>query len=221
VKSEKVYLGKISGMDQVKSILTSGAALADAEKVLLMLHGRGGSSEDILSLSDHLPLKRTHIIAPRADHQTWYPYSFLHPRHENEPALSSALEFLKAILDNVLATGMESSRFYILGFSQGACLALEFAARNARSFGGVVAFTGGLIGDVIEEENYLGNFENTKVFIGNSDRDPHVPVKRSEDSAHILEKMGAEVMLKIYPGMGHTINEDEIRQVNKYIFAAS
>ena len=183
-----------------------------------MLHGRGATAGDIISLSGYLKLHDTHIIAPQATNNAWYPYSFLAPRQQNEPWLSSALELLNEILEDVRTAGIKTEQVFILGFSQGACLTLEFAAQNARLFGGVIAFTGGLIGDVLQEEIYAGNFQKTKVFIGNSDKDPHVPVARSEESKRIIEKLGAEVTLKIYPGMPHTVNDDEINWVNQNIF---
>jgi len=201
-----------------KNIITGGASLKEAEKVLIMLHGRGANAEDIMSISDYLNLQNTHIIAPQATNNAWYPYSFLAPRRQNEPWLSSALRVLKEILSNVITAGFKSQQVFILGFSQGACLTLDFATGNAQPFGGVVAFTGGLIGDILKEENYTGNFQKTKVFIGNSDKDPHVPMARSEESKRIMERLGVEVTLKIYLGMLHTINEDELNWVNQNIF---
>ncbi|MEP6950594.1 MAG: dienelactone hydrolase family protein [Ginsengibacter sp.] len=202
----------------IKNIITEGIALKEAEKVLIMLHGRGANAEDIISLSEYLKLQDTHIIAPQATNNEWYPYSFLSPRQQNEPWLSSALQVLKEILIDIIVAGFKSEQVFILGFSQGACLALEFATQNAQPFGGIIAFTGGLIGDVLQDENYRGNFQKTKVFIGNSDRDPHVPVTRSEESKKILEKLGAEVTLKIYTGMAHTVNDDELNWVNEHMF---
>ena len=201
-----------------KNIVLAGVTLKKAGKVMIMLHGRGATAGDIISLSGYLKLHDTHIIAPQATNNAWYPYSFLAPRQQNEPWLSSALELLNEILEDVRTAGIKTEQVFILGFSQGACLTLEFAAQNARLFGGVIAFTGGLIGDVLQEEIYAGNFQKTKVFIGNSDKDPHVPVARSEESKRIIEKLGAEVTLKIYPGMPHTVNDDEINWVNQNIF---
>jgi phospholipase/carboxylesterase len=201
-----------------KKIITQGVPINEAERVLIMLHGRGADAEDIMSISGYLNVQKTHIIAPEATNNAWYPYSFLAPRQQNEPWLSSALQLLKNIVNDILSPGFKSQRVFILGFSQGACLALEFAAENAMEFGGVIAFTGGLIGDVLKEENYSGDFNKTKVFIGNSDRDPHVPLERSEESKRIMTKLGAEVTLKIYPGMQHTIIEDEFNWVNENIF---
>lgn len=201
-----------------KNNVTAGVALPQADKVLIMLHGRGATADDIISLAHHFDLEQTHIIAPQAANFTWYPFSFLAPVEQNEPWLSSALNLINEIVEDVKAAGIKSEQLYLLGFSQGACLTLEFAARNAQMFGGVIAFTGGLIGDKVNVNNYKGDFSKTKVFIGNSDRDPHVPLERSQESKRVMEKLGADVTLKIYPGMAHTVNEDEINWVNQNIF---
>jgi phospholipase/carboxylesterase len=201
-----------------KSIIKAGKDLKDAEKVLIMLHGRGGSAEDILSLSNHLQLKDYALIAPQANNNSWYPYSFMAPPSQNEPWLSSTLSLLKKMVNDVIAAGIKEENIYFLGFSQGACLTLEFAARNARKFGGVVAFTGGLIGDRIYPGNYKGDFGSTPVFIGTSNPDPHVPVERVYATTNILKSMNANVTEKIYENMGHIINQDEIDLSNKLVF---
>src|SRR6188768_2554717 len=188
-----------------KNIITAGKELEQKNKVLIMLHGRGGSAEDILSLSSYLEVKDFSLMAPQATNNTWYPYSFLAPPPENEPWLSSALGVLKDLVDDIKSKGIPSSNIYFLAFSQGACLTLEFVARNATRYGGVVAFTGGLIGDTIYKENYTGDFAGTPVFIGTSDPDPHVPVDRVIASTGVLTEMHAEVTQKIYKNMGHTI----------------
>ncbi len=201
-----------------KEFITAGKDLKTASKVLIMVHGRGGSAEDILSLTDHLHVKDFALLAPQATNNTWYPYSFLAPASQNEPWLSSALNILKEIVADLEAKGIRKANIYFLGFSQGACLTLEFVTRNAAKYGGVVAFTGGLIGDKINTANYSGNFSSTPIFIGSSDPDPHVPVERVNESAAILEGMNATVTKKIYKGMGHTINQDEITEANRLIF---
>jgi len=183
-----------------------------------MIHGRGASAEDILSLADHFEVNDFALIAPQATNHTWYPYSFLAPPSENEPWLSAALSLLKDIMNDLKAKDVRSENIFFLGFSQGACLTLEFVTRNAEKYGGVAAFTGGLIGDKIYPENYAGDFSGTPVFIGTSDPDPHVPLERVNESAEILEKMNALVTKKIYKNMGHTINQDELSTVNKMIF---
>ena len=201
-----------------KNIITAGIPLKEAEKLLIMIHGRGGSAEDILSLGKYLNVKDYALLAPQARDHSWYPYSFIAPVSQNEPWLSSALDLIKETLDEITAEGISAENVCLLGFSQGACLTLEFAARNVQKFGGVVAFTGGLIGDKIHTENYKGNFEGTPIFIGSSNPDPHVPVQRVRETTGILKSMHADVTEKIYNGMGHTISEDEIAMANELIF---
>jgi phospholipase/carboxylesterase len=205
-------------MGHEKNIVVGGKKLTKDSRVLILLHGRGGSAQDILSLSAHLNVKDFALLAPQATGNTWYPYSFLAPPSQNEPWLSSALKLLKELLDELLAKGIPPGNIYFAGFSQGACLTLEFVTRNAKRYGGVAAFTGGLIGDKIYEENYKGDFQNTPVFIGTSDPDPHVPVERVHDTTYIMKKMNAAVSEKVYVNMGHTISQDEIEQANKIVF---
>jgi len=201
-----------------KNIITAGKELNKNSKVLIMLHGRGASAESILSLSSHLNVKDFTLLAPQATGNTWYPYSFLVPPAQNEPGLSSALNLLKEIVDDLYNKGIPSENIYFTGFSQGACLTLEFVTRNANKYGGVAAFTGGLIGDKIYRENYKGDFKNTPVFIGTGNPDPHVPVERVYATTNILKEMNAAVTEKVYNNMGHTINQDEIEIANQLIF---
>jgi phospholipase/carboxylesterase len=201
-----------------KKIIAAGKKPGDASKALIMVHGRGANAEDILSLAQYFPVKEFALLAPQATNNTWYPLSFMVPPAANEPWLSSALQILKDLVDDTVAIGIAKENIYFLGFSQGACLTLEFVARNAASYGGVAAFTGGLIGDKINKENYRGNFSNTPIFIGTGDPDPHVPVERVRATTLILKNMDADVTEKIYPGIGHTINADEIEMVNTLIF---
>jgi phospholipase/carboxylesterase len=201
-----------------KNIITAGNELTATSKVLIMLHGRGGSAEDILSLSSHLDVNDFTLIAPQAKDNTWYPYSFLVPPSQNEPWLSSALKLLMELLDDLRSKGVPTQNIYFAGFSQGACLMLEFVTRNAAKYGGVAAFTGGLIGDKIYSENYKGDFQGTPFFIGTSNPDPHVPVERVYATTNILKNMNAVVTEKVYNNMGHTINQDEIDNANKLVF---
>ncbi len=201
-----------------KHVLLKGKKLGEAEKVLVMIHGRGANADDILSLASFLNVKDYTLLAPQATSNTWYPYSFLAPPFNNEPWLSSALDVLSDIVDDINEAGINNENIYFLGFSQGACLTLEFVTRNAGRFGGVAAFTGGLIGDKIYENNYSGDFDQTPIFIGTSDPDPHVPVARVNESAEVLRKMNADVTVKVYSNMGHTISDDEIEAVNNTIF---
>lgn len=201
-----------------KHIITAGRKLEEADKALVLVHGRGGSAGDILFLADELAVGDYALLAPQATGNTWYPYSFLAPPAQNEPYLSSALDVLKGLVADINAAGIPNERIYFLGFSQGACLTLEFVTRNATHYGGVVAFTGGLIGDKIYPENYKGDFGGTPIFIGTSDPDPHVPVERVYATTNILKDMHAVVTEKVYAMMGHTISQDEIDQANNLIF---
>ncbi|THU36017.1 phospholipase [Niastella caeni] len=204
-----------------KQVIQAGKQTGEASKALIMIHGRGGSADDILGLATYLPVKDFALFAPQATNNTWYPYSFLAPPKENEPWLSGALAVIKEVVADVQASGITTDNIYFLGFSQGACLTLEFVARNATKYGGVAAFTGGLIGDTIYEQNYAGDFGGTPIFIGTSDPDPHVPVERVHASAEILTRKHAQVTKKVYKNMGHTINQDEISTVNELIFKES
>ena len=198
--------------------LTDGVPLNDAKKALVMIHGRGASAHDILSTSKHLNVKDFALVAPQAENRTWYPYSFLVPLNENEPSFSKSLEAIHNVVVAIQQNGIEKENIYFLGFSQGACLALEFTARNAAKYGGIVAFTGGLIGDKVYEDHYKGSFENTPIFISTSDPDFHVPVERVNETEVLLKKMGAAVTKKIYENMGHTISQDEIDLANELVF---
>jgi phospholipase/carboxylesterase len=202
----------------LKNIVSAGAKLEDATKVLIMIHGRGGSAEDILSLANHLNVKGFALLAPQAANNSWYPYSFMAPVSQNEPWLGSALMLIKETVIDVIAKGISEENIYFTGFSQGACLTLEFVARNATEYGGVVAFTGGLIGERVDPKNYTGDFKNTPIFIGSSDPDPHVPVERVHETINILKKMNADVTGKIYANMGHTIIQNEIDLANELVF---
>lgn len=197
-----------------KKIVYAGQSLDGAKKALIMLHGRGASAGDILSIAAHLNVTDYALLAPQATGHTWYPYSFLAPPQQNEPWLTSALHLLSDVFADINEKGLKDENIYLLGFSQGACLMLEFVARNAKRYGGAVAFTGGLIGDRVYKENYQGDFAGTPVFIGTSNPDPHVPVERVNETSDILRSMNANVTVKVYDGMGHTINQDEIDQAN-------
>jgi phospholipase/carboxylesterase len=201
-----------------KNIQTAGKSLKEAEKVLIMIHGRGADARDILSVASHLNVNEYALLAPEATNNTWYPHSFMAKPEQNEPWLSSALDLLKEMVDEVTKQGITTENIYFLGFSQGACLALEFVARHAKKFGGVVALTGGLIGDKIKQENYSGSFNGTPIFIGTGNPDPHVPTERVKESADILEKMNAKVHLKVYDGKPHSVSPDEIEEANRLIF---
>jgi phospholipase/carboxylesterase len=201
-----------------KEIRTGGVDLAFAKKALILLHGRGAPAEDILGLATHLEVKDFALIAPQAANYTWYPYSFLAPPKQNEPWLTSALSLVGTIVEDIKKAGVAEENIFFGGFSQGACLTLEYVTRNARRWGGVVAFTGGLIGDNLYPENYKGDFLGTPVFIGSSDPDPHIPVQRVHETVRMLKGMNASVQDKIYANMGHTISKEEISLANRWVF---
>ncbi len=186
-----------------------GPALEAAESAVVLIHGRGDSSRGIIALAPEIEAYQTAFLAPEAAGFSWYPHNFLSEIEENEPWLSSALDRVGAAVATV-TTVIPEERVVLMGFSQGACLALEFAARNARRYGGVVAFSGGLIGPDRTARDYPGSLEGTPVFLGCSDVDPHIPVGRVHESAHVMDGLGGEVDERIYPRMGHTINGDEI-----------
>ena len=201
-----------------KNIKSAGKSLKDAEKALIMVHGRGANAPDILGLASHLNVSDYALLAPEATNNTWYPYSFMVKPEENEPWLSSALDLLKETVDEITREGIAPENIYFMGFSQGACLTLEFVARNAQKYGGIAAFTGGLIGDTINEKNYSGDFNGTPIFIGTGNPDPHVPIERVKETVAILEKMNAKVSLQVHKGRPHTITQDEIDEANRVVF---
>jgi phospholipase/carboxylesterase len=190
-------------------VMREGAPLG-AAPVVIMVHGRGAGPKNILDLVPRLARPGFTYLAPAAAGNTWYPFSFMAEMEKNEPGLSSALAMLSRLVDETIAGGIDASRIVLLGFSQGACLTSEFAARNARRYGGVIAFTGGLIGPPGTPRTYAGSFAGTPVFLGCSDVDSHVPKPRVDETAEVFTRMGAEVDERIYEGMAHVINDDEI-----------
>jgi len=193
-----------------ETILTAGPAPEKADATLVLIHGRGAAAEDMLSLYSELSLPNIAAIAPQAAGNSWYPHSFLAPLEANQPYLDSALRRMESVLSDLLARGISSERIALLGFSQGACLTAEYVARHPRRYGAVIAFTGGLIGPPDTPRTYSGSLAGSPVFLGTSDPDPHVPFARVQETATVLERMGAEVDLRRYPGMPHTINEEEL-----------
>jgi phospholipase/carboxylesterase len=198
-----------------RNILAAGTSLENAKKAMIFIHGRGADAKSILELAGALDVEGFALLAPEATGNTWYPYSFLSPQIMNEPWLSSAIATVHEMIDEVIAAGISPENVYLLGFSQGACLTLESAARKAQRYGGLIAFTGGLIGDVIDIKNYSGDFAGTPVFIASGDPDPHIPVSRVRESTAILTEMGANVTEKIFPGIPHTVIQEEVDWVNR------
>jgi phospholipase/carboxylesterase len=194
-------------------LFDAGAALPDAAAAMILLHGRGASARGILGLADELSVPDVAFLAPQAHQRSWYPYSFMAPIDDNEPHLSSALQCLDDTIAHITEAGLSEEQITLLGFSQGACLATEYAARNAQHYGGVVGLSGGLIGPEDTEFAYDGTLDGTPVFLGCSDQDPYIPLKRVEETAAVLQRLDATVTKRIYEGMAHTTNEDELAHV--------
>ena len=194
------------------AVVTAGEPLSSASSAMILLHGRGASAAGILDLKRVLIKEGMHFLAPEAANHTWYPYRFIAPVAQNEPYLSSALTMIDDQVQHLEQEGIGRDRIVVAGFSQGACLASEYVARNPAKYGGLLAFSGGLIGAPNELPDYQGSLDQTPVFLGCSDYDPHIPLQRVNETAQILEKLGAVVNKQIYPQMGHTIIADEIKQ---------
>jgi predicted esterase len=195
-------------------VLHAGPPIADARIVAIMLHGRGASAEDILGLAAEFSAPDVAYLAPQAAGRTWYPNSFLAPMPQNEPGLSSALRVIERLVETLQQQQIPPNRIALMGFSQGACLTLEFSARHAQRYAVVAGFSGGVIGPPGTPREYEGTFDGTPVFLGCSDVDPHIPVERVHESADVFARMGARVDKRIYPGMAHTIIASEIDAVD-------
>lgn len=200
-------------------VAAAGRPLGESHAVMIMVHGRNAGPENIIDLADALDRPDFTYLAPAASGRTWYPLSFMAPIEQNEPGISSGLGVLDALVSAVLEHGVQREHVFLLGFSQGACLTGTFAARHAGRFGGVILYSGGLIGPPGTRWDYPGSFDGSPVFLGCSDIDSHVPKTRVDESAEVFERMGADVTKRIYPGMGHTVNADEIRFTRKLMDA--
>ena len=207
------------GPHQGQQVVNSGKPLAEAQAAMILVHGRGATAVSILELANELHQPEFAYLAPQAAHNTWYPYSFLAPMTQNEPGLSSGLQAIGELVDQVAAAGIPADRLVLAGFSQGACLASEFVARDARRYGGLLAFSGGLIGPPGTPRDYDGSLAGTPVFLGCSDVDFHIPLERVVETAAVFTKLGANVNKQIYPNMGHTIVQDEIDRANQIMQA--
>lgn len=201
-------------------VLTAGAALDRASAAVILLHGRGASAEDILGLAGEMYDERVAYLAPQAAEHRWYPYSFLAPLAENEPALSSALKKVASIVESAEKAGVSRNRIFLCGFSQGACLASEFIARHPARYGGLVAFTGGLIGPPDMDLRHPGDLAGMPALFSTGDPDPHVPWARVEASAQQFTSMGAVVTVQRFPGRPHTVLPQEIKAARELIFAS-
>jgi predicted esterase len=214
-----------SGPHAGQPVLGWGQPLGQAPIAVIMIHGRGAAPENILELAPVLAHPNATYLAPAAAGNTWYPYSFMSDIARNEPFLSSALSMLGSLVSEIETAGIARDHIVMMGFSQGACLTTEFAIRNASRFGGFVAFSGGAIGPPGTQwgvgSGQLGGFDGTPIFFGCSDVDPHIPEERVIESAELCERMGASVTRKIYPGMGHLVNDDEIAHARRLLDALS
>ena len=200
-------------MHEHTPIATAGVPLEEAQAAMILVHGRGATAPSILTLADELKLTGFAFLAPQANQNSWYPNSFLAPMEANQPGLDSGLAKIGLLVEQIKATGIPTEKIMIGGFSQGACLSSEYAARHAQRFGGVFALSGGVIGPPGTPRNYAGSMAGTPVFLGCSDVDFHIPVERVHKSAEVFEALGAKVDKRIYPNMGHTVNMDEIEAV--------
>ncbi|MGH9143022.1 MAG: alpha/beta hydrolase [Vicinamibacterales bacterium] len=202
-------------------VLTRGPAPTEARLTMIMVHGRGASALDMLTLAGQAAPADVAILAPQAAGRTWYPCSFLAPIQDNEPGITSGLGTIAGLIDRLLAQQVPEQRIAILGFSQGACLALEFAARHPRRYAAVIGLSGGLIGPPGTPRDYPGTLAAVPVFLGCSDVDAHIPLARLRESAEVFRKMGASVDERVYPAMGHTVNGDEIEAVNALLLSTA
>jgi len=202
-----------AGPHQGQPLKTAGSPLEVARAAMIMVHGRGASAESILTLVPALGAEGFTFVAPQAGGSSWYPNSFLAPIASNEPGITSGLKAVHDALFLVAQAGIPLERTMLLGFSQGACLSLEYAARNAARYGGIACLSGGLIGPEGTPRDYEGDFAATPVFLGCSDVDTHIPADRVRESGEIIKHMGANVIVRLYPGMGHAVNDDEIEAV--------
>lgn len=191
-------------------VAAAGAPLGSGPAVMIMVHGRNAAPANILDLVPRFEHPDFTYLAPAAAGRTWYPFSFMAEKEKNEPGLTSALWVLERLVDNVVAKGVRKDRIMLLGFSQGACLTAEFSVRHAERYGGIILYSGGVIGPPGTTWEYPGSFDGTPVFLGCSDVDSHVPKTRVDESAALFTRMGAVVTERIYPGMGHLVNDDEI-----------
>lgn len=200
-------------------VAVAGAPIERARAAVIMLHGRGAPAHDILGLAEEFRQDDVAFLAPQAPGYQWYPLSFLAPLDQNEPYLSQSLATVGAIVEHLAKAGIPAERLGLVGFSQGGCLALEYAARNARRYGAVAGLSAGLIGPPGASRDYAGSLAGTPIFLGCSDVDAHIPLARVQESTRVLEKLGAAATERIYPGMPHTINADEVAQVRAMLAA--
>lgn len=207
----------MTGPHQNQPLATTGTPLEKASVAVVLVHGRGATAESILEIAGEVVQDGVWYGAPQAAGNTWYPNAFTAPVESNEPGLSSGLQAVGDAIAEATAAGIPFTQVLVLGFSQGACLASEYVARNPHRYGGLVVLSGGLIGETIEPTDYVGDLERTPVFFGCSDADPHIPADRVHESATIFDQLNADVTKRLYEGMGHGVNQDELEFVTGMI----
>jgi phospholipase/carboxylesterase len=207
----------MSGPHQGQPLVTAGTPLEDARAAAILVHGRGATARSIVQMGEEVHKDGLALLAPQAARNTWYPQSFLAPVEQNEPGRSSGLQAIRDATEEIEAAGVPTERVMLLGFSQGACLASEFVARTPRRYGALVALSGGLIGESVDPDDYEGDLEGTPVFVGCSDVDPHIPLERVKVTTEVFERLGGDVDERIYEGMGHGVNEDELSAVAELV----
>lgn len=205
------------GPHQNQQVATAGSNLEDADIAMILVHGRGASAQSMLMFSDQFRAENVHFSALQANNHTWYPRSFMAPKEMNQPGIKSGIQAIHDQITVVEETGIPLDKIILLGFSQGACLTTEFAARHPRRYGGIVGFSGGLIGQHIDPKNYSGSMEQTPIFLGCSDQDPHIPQERVDETEQVFRQLNGDVTKRIYEGMGHTVIQDEIDFVNELL----
>lgn len=205
------------GPHQGEQLVTAGTPLEEANAALVLVHGRGATARSIVQMGEEVHRDGVALLAPQAARNTWYPDSFLAPVERNEPGRRSGLQAVEDAVGTAVGAGIDRERVVLLGFSQGACLASEFVARNPRRYGGLVALSGGLIGETVDPESYTGDLEGTPAFVGCSDVDPHIPIERVHATTEAFERLGGDVDERIYEGMGHGVNDDELDAVAELV----
>ncbi|MBX0294551.1 alpha/beta hydrolase [Haloarcula nitratireducens] len=207
----------MNGPHQNQELVTAGTSLNDAEAAMVLVHGRGATAQSIVQMGREVHRDGLALLAPQAARNTWYPQSFLSPVEENEPGRSSGLRAVGDAVERANDAGIPTEKIFLLGFSQGACLASEYVARNPRRYGGLAALSGGLIGESVNPDEYDGDIEETPVFLGCSDVDPHIPLERVHETSDVFERLNGDVDERIYEGMGHGVNEDELDAVDELV----
>lgn len=205
------------GPHQNQKVVTEGVPESEASLAMILVHGRGASAQSMMLFAQEFNRDGIHYRALQASGHTWYPLSFLAPKEQNQPGISSGIQAIYDQISDLNSQGIPTSKIVLLGFSQGACLATEFAARHPQRYGAVIGLSGGLIGDEVDPQNYGGSLDQTPVFLGCSDRDPHIPRERVDITEKVFKKLDADVVKKIYKGMGHTVNQDELDHINSIL----